>query len=56
MQHHYATVRGEEQREGLARVIQLVAPQVASHRSPDASGGNGGGMASEGGGMERKKA
>lgn len=55
MQHHYSTVRGDEQREGLARVIQLVTPQT-SHQSSGAGGGKGGGTTSEGGGMERKKA
>ncbi len=43
MQDHYSTVRADEQREGLARVIRLVTP---------ASGGKSGGMALASGGKE----
>lgn len=42
MQEYYSTVQGHEQRESLARVIQLVTP----------SGGSTGGMKSASGGME----
>lgn len=55
MQHHYSTVRGDEQREGLARVVQLVTPQHR-HQSSDDGGGKGGGTGASGGGMERQKA
>lgn len=30
MQRHYSTVRGEEQAQGLAKVIRLMVPRAAS--------------------------
>jgi hypothetical protein len=50
MQDHYSTVRPDEQREGIARVIDLMA-----FRERDASSGTQGGTHSEGGGTRDEK-
>ena len=34
MQHHYSTVNGGEQRDGLAKVVRLFEPQPVAANQP----------------------
>ena len=53
MQHHYSTVNAKEQREGIARVIDLFNRTESG--TPEASGTKGG-ATQRGGGAKTKKA
>jgi hypothetical protein len=57
MQRHYSTVSGEEQRQALAKVIDLT--RVQARRESRAAGGQqagAGGQQTDGGGQHKEKA